>query len=181
MVVGSRTGENVKIPLIRKPAKWFIGKLANYITGQKIPDINSGLRVFKKKAFLPFQNIIPDGFSFTTTITLGMLSSGYKVKFIPIDYFHRDGKSKIKPIRDTINFIKLILKIGLYFAPLKIFMPISVMLFASALIWALITKFGFGEFADVSSLIMFMTSFHIAALAFLAELINHRLPNKYKR
>ena len=181
MVVGSRNGENVKIPLIRKPAKWFIGKLANYITGQKIPDINSGLRIFKKKAFLPFKNIIPDGFSFTTTITLGMLSSGYKVKFIPIDYFHRDGKSKIKPIRDTINFIKLILKIGLYFAPLKIFMPISTLIFLLGIFFAIFTKYFLGELADVSSLVIILTSFHIAALALLAELINHRLPNKYKR
>ena len=72
MVVGARTGNNVKIPLIRKPAKWFIGKLANYVTGKKIPDINSGLRVFNKTSFLPFEKIIPEGFSFTTTITLGM-------------------------------------------------------------------------------------------------------------
>ena len=108
-----------------------------------------------------------------------MLSSGYKVKFVPIDYFHRDGKSKIKPIRDTFNFIKLILKIGLYFAPLKVFMPISISLFFLAISWATISKFIFGKLADVSSLIIIMTSFHFAALAFLAELINHRLPNKY--
>ena len=83
MVVGARTGKNVKIPMLRKPAKWVIGKLANWVTGQPIPDINSGLRVFKKSSFMPFQYIVPDGFSFTTTITLGMLSGGYKVKFIP--------------------------------------------------------------------------------------------------
>ena len=76
---------------------------------ETIPDINSGLRAFKKSSFIPFKNIVPNGFSFTTTITLGMLSGGYKVQFIPIDYFHRSGKSKIRPFRDTLNFIKLIL------------------------------------------------------------------------
>ena len=179
MVVGARTGNNVKIPLIRKPAKWFIGKLANYVTGKKIPDINSGLRVFNKTSFLPFEKIIPDGFSFTTTITLGMLSSGYKVKFVSINYFFRHGKSKIKPIRDTLNFTKLILKVGLYFAPLKVFMPASLFLFFISFSWVIFSKYYFGEIADISALIIVMTSFHLAALAILAELINHRLPNKY--
>ena len=181
MVVGARTGSHVKVPVVRKPAKWAIGKLANYVTGQKIPDVNSGLRVFKKSSFIPFQNIVPNGFSFTTTITLGMSSGGYKVKFTPIDYFDRSGKSKIKPIRDTLNFIKLILRIGLYFAPLKIFMPISLGLFLLAFGWGIFTKFVLGELADVSSLIIAMTAFQLAALALLAELINHRLPNQYRK
>ena len=181
MIVGARTGKNVKIPLLRKPAKWTIGKLANFVTNQKIPDINSGLRIFKKSSFIPFQYIVPDGFSFTTTITLGMLSGGYKVEFIPINYFQRLGKSKIRPIRDTLNFIKLILRIGLYFAPLKIFMPISAGLFILAIGWGLFTKFVLGELADVSSLIIAMTGFQVVVLAFIAELINHRLPNQYRK
>ena len=181
MVVGARTGKNVKISMLRKPAKWAIGKLANWVTGQPIPDINSGLRVFKKSSFMPFQYIVPDGFSFTTTITLGMLSGRYKVKFTPIDYFQRLGKSKIRPIRDTLNFIKLILRIGLYFTPIKIFMPISISLFLIAIGWGIFTKFVLGELADVTSLIIAMTGFQIAFFAFLAELINHRLPNRYMK
>lgn len=181
MVVGARTGDHVKIPFVRKPAKWVIGKLANYITSQHIPDINSGLRVFRKKSFMPFYNIVPQGFSFTTTITLGMLSGGYKVKFIPIDYFRRSGKSKIRPIMDTLNFFKLILRIGLYFSPLKIFMPLSIGLLIIAFGWGIFTKFILGELADVSLLIIAMTGFQFAALAFLAELINHRLPNQYNK
>jgi len=181
MIIGARTGRHVKIPFVRKPAKWAIGKLANWVTNQSIPDINSGLRIFKKSSFFPFQNIVPDGFSFTTTITLGMLSGGYKVEFIPIDYFRRSGKSKIKPIRDTMNFIKLILRIGLYFAPLKIFIPISIMLFLLAVGWGVFTKYVFGDLADVSSLIIAMTGFQVTVLAFIAELINHRMPNQYRK
>ena len=181
MIVGARNGKNVKIPLVRRPAKWAIGRLANWVTGKQIPDINSGLRIFKKESFIPFQHIVPNGFSFTTTITLGMLSGGYKVRFKSIDYFQRIGNSKIRPVRDTLNFVKLILRIGLYFAPLTIFMPISVLLFLGAVFWGIFTKQVFGELADVSSLIIAMTGFQIAALALIAELINHRLPNKYMK
>tara|TARA_Y100001980_G_C14531544_1_gene307560 strand:+ start:50 stop:934 length:885 start_codon:yes stop_codon:yes gene_type:complete len=179
MVVGARTGESVQIPLIRKPAKWFINMLANYITGEKIPDINSGLRVFRKEAFLPFIKIIPNGFSFTTTITLGMLSGKYKIKFIPINYFFRLGKSKIKPIRDTLNFIKLILRIGLYFAPLKVFMPVGLSLLFISLTFGFFSKIYFGVLPDVSLLILAMSGFQIICMALIAELINHRLPNQY--
>ena len=110
-----------------------------------------------------------------------MLSGGYKVKFIPIDYLHRLGKSKIRPIRDTLNFIKLILKIGLYFAPLKIFLPLSVGIFMFAIGWAVFSLFFLDKLADVSFIIIAMTSFQLAALALLAELINHRLPNRYMK
>tara|TARA_Y100001970_G_scaffold266245_1_gene354674 strand:- start:15890 stop:16783 length:894 start_codon:yes stop_codon:yes gene_type:complete len=181
MIVGARTGKNVKIPYIRRPAKWFIGKLANWVTGVSIPDINSGLRIFKKKSFSPFKRIVPDGFSFTTTITLGMLSAGYKVKFNPIDYYARAGKSKIKPISDTINFIKLIMRIGLYFSPLKIFMPISLFLLFLSILIAFFTMFFMGKLADISVLIIAMTGFQFFALALLSELINHRMPNQYSK
>jgi len=124
MLVGSRTGENISYPFIKKIPKFFIIKLANYITNYRIPDINSGLRMFKKDRAMEFFHLYPDGFSFTTTITCGMLSRGYEVEFHPIDYFKREGKSKIHPIRDTVGFFKLLLKIALYFNPFKFFKPI---------------------------------------------------------
>ena len=181
MIVGARTGKNVKIPLIRKPAKWFIGKLANWVSGNNIPDINSGLRLFKKKSFIPFHGIVPNGFSFTTTITLGMISGGYKIDFHPIEYGKRIGKSKIRPFRDTLNFIMLILRIGLYFSPLKIFLPISFALLSLSIIWGLYSKYIIGQLADLSVLIIAMTGFHILAISLIAELINNRLPNKYNK
>ena len=99
MVVGARIGKNVKIPLIRRPAKWMISVLANYLTSYKIPDLNSGLRVMKKNLIEIYINYLPDGFSFTTTITLALLTNKYKINYIPIDYMARKGKSKIKPIK----------------------------------------------------------------------------------
>lgn len=134
MVVGARTGANVAIPLIRRPAKKVLNILANVLTGEKIPDLNSGLRIFKKSVALRYMHLFPSGFSFTTTITLAMLNADYLVRFIPIDYHHREGSSKIKPIRDTYNFFMLILRITMYFNPLKIFLPLSALLFLATAI-----------------------------------------------
>lgn len=180
MVVGCRTGQNVAIPLIRRPAKWSIGKLANLISGESIPDINSGLRVFRKQAAVRFMSLLPDGFSFTTTITLGMLANGYAVKYVPINYYARKGLSKIKPIRDTLNFIQLILRIGLYFAPLKIFLPMSFVLLLMGIGWGGFSRFVLGRLADVSTLVVVMTAVQVGVVGLLAELINQRLPKNYE-
>ena len=96
MLVGSRTGKIVHIPLIRRLPKWVLNKLANYLTRTKIPDLNSGLRIMRKVCVLESLNILPDGFSFTTTISLSMLTNGRNVKYVPIDYNERKGRSKIR-------------------------------------------------------------------------------------
>lgn len=177
MVVAARTGENVAIPLIRRPAKWFITRLASYVAGVHIPDLNSGLRIFSRETALSFFSILPDGFSFTATITLGMLTNGYKVEYLPIDYHQRIGRSKIKPIQDTLNFIQLISRMALYFRPLKVFVPLSLVLFVAAVIWALVSKFILGRLADVSVLVMIMSAIQVYTIGMLAELVNHRIPN----
>lgn len=123
MAVGARTGKGAQIPSIRKPAKWFLAQLANYLAGRRIPDLNSGLRAFRKADVVKFFPILPSGFSFTTTITLGMLCNDYEVTYHPIEYLHRIGSSKIRPIRDTYNFIILIVRTICYFNPLKVFIP----------------------------------------------------------
>lgn len=180
MVVGARVGENVAIPLIRRPAKWAIGRLANFVAGESIPDLNSGLRVFRRSVALRLFSMLPDGFSFTTTITLAMLTNGYLVDYVPINYHARIGRSKIRPIQDTLNFVQLVLRIALYFAPLKVFLPFSGFLLLLALFWALFSKFVLGELADVSTLVIAMTAVQVAVIGMLAELINRRLPNYYR-
>ena len=124
MVVGARTGENVNYSPIRRIPKFFLQHYCRWITNQPIPDINSGLRVFKKSVIDRFLHLLPDTFSFTTTITLAMMTNNYAVRFVPIDYSQRTGKSKINPIRDTIRFCQLIFRTGIYFAPLRAFSPI---------------------------------------------------------
>ncbi len=89
MVVGARTGENVRIPAMRKPAKWVLRKVANRITGTNIPDLNSGLRIFTRELVKKYINLLPDGFSFTTTITVASLCNDTGVKFVPINYYTR--------------------------------------------------------------------------------------------
>ena len=128
MVVGARTGAVVQIPLIRRPAKWMITRLAQYLSQQEIPDLNSGLRVFRKEVAMRFLSLYPDGFSFTTTITLAMLTNHYRVKFLPINYHRRVGKSSIHPIRDFTNFTILIIRICAYFKPLNVFVPPALLL-----------------------------------------------------
>jgi len=181
MTVGARKGEKIAIPLVRRPAKWLISRLANFVAGEPIPDLNSGLRVFRRSVALSLFSMLPDGFSFTTTITLAMLTNGYLVDYIPIDYHKRIGRSKIRPIRDTLNFIQLVLRIALYFAPLKVFLPFSGFLLLLALFWALFSKFVLGELADVSTLVITMTSIQVGVIGMLAELINRRLPNYYRK
>lgn len=180
MVVGARTGDNVSIPLVRRPAKWTLRKLANLVAGESIPDLNSGMRVFKRPIALRMFNILPDRFSFTTTITLAMITNQFLVDFVPINYYKRVGKSKIRPVQDTLNFVQLVLRIALYFAPLKIFVPLSIFLLLLGIAWALFSLFVLGRLADVSTIVMVMTAFQVAVIGLLAELINRRLPNYYK-
>ena len=180
MVVGARVGENVVIPLMRRPAKWALGRLANFVAGEPILDLNSGLRVFRREVALRLFNMLPDGFSFTTTITLAMLTNGYLVDYLPINYYARIGRSKIRPIQDTLNFVQLVLRIALYFSPLKLFLPLSAFLLVLALTWALFTKFALGLLADVSTLVIVMAGVQVAVIGMLAELINQRLPNYYR-
>ena len=128
MVVGART-EKSNVSLLRKPGKWVLGITANYLSGFKIPDINSGLRAVKKGVAMEFMHILPNTFSLSTTITLACFASGYNIKYVPIEAPERVGKSKIKPFRDGFRFIMLIIRTIVLFNPLKVFLPISAILF----------------------------------------------------
>lgn len=170
MIVGSRTGKNVSIPNMRKPAKWFIGKLANYLAGTNIPDLNSGLRIFKKHLVSAYFNILPSGFSFTTTITLAAFSGEYFIKYVPINYYERKGSSKIKPIRHTMEFTLLVCRIIMYFKPLKIFIPISGFIFIIGFIrttYTICTRARIHEFSVLTILISVL----IFLIGLLADMI----------
>ena len=179
MVVGSRKASDSAFA--RRPAKWCIRKLAEYICSEKIPDFNSGLRIFKKNKAMYFYELLPDGFSFTTTITVSMLNSGYLVEFLPIEYFPRIGRSKISPFRDTKNFLMLILRLALYFQPLKIFIPLSLILAFLSLFWGAFTLFVLGRLADVTTIMLFLGSIQIGAIGLVADLIDRRIPSVYKK
>lgn len=124
MVVGSRTGKQVHVPLLRRPAKWLLGWLAARIAGRPIPDLNSGLRAFRRECALQYFSILPNRFSFTTTITLAMLGDDYRVVYHSIDYYKRVGESKITP-RNFMDFMMLVLRMAMLFQPLKVFLPLA--------------------------------------------------------
>jgi len=173
MVVGSRTAKEVTYPLSRKIIKIFLKLYMSWLVGQNIPDINSGLRVFHRSVVERFLNILPDGFSFTTTITLAMLRNNYDVRFIPIEYYPRIGKSKIRPVKDTIRFFELILRTGMYFAPLRVFMPIVLVLLLSFLTSFFYDLFILHNLTD-KTLIFLMFTLNSALFALLADMIDKR-------
>jgi glycosyltransferase involved in cell wall biosynthesis len=129
MAVGARTTPHAAIPWERRPAKWFIARLASYLAGSPIPDLNSGLRVFRRRRALQFARILPDGFSFTTTITLAHLCNRLEVAYLPIDYKKRVGASKIRA-RHAYDFTLLVLRAVVLFNPLKVFLPVGAAMFA---------------------------------------------------
>jgi glycosyltransferase involved in cell wall biosynthesis len=124
MVVGARIGKHVSIPWVRRPAKWLLGWLAARVAGQPIPDLNSGLRTFRRECVKQYFPILSNRFSFTTTVTLALLADDYRVVYHPIDYYRRVGKSKITP-RHFMDFMVLVLRTAMLFQPLKIFIPLA--------------------------------------------------------
>jgi len=127
MVVGDRGAAMKNVPLMRRPAKFMLNKLASYLAQRKLNDINSGLRVFRKSELVPFLPLLPDTFSFTTTITLCMSCNGKRMIYTPIDYGRRVGTSKIRPM-DFINFTILVLRVMVLFNPLRVFIPLGLWL-----------------------------------------------------
>ena len=170
MVVGARIGKNTSIPFIRRPAKWFLRVLAGFVAGTKIPDLNSGLRIFRKDLSLEFSYLYPNGFSYTSTITMAFLTHGYNVKYIPINYHKRKGQSSIRAY-DFVDFNRLLVKLTLFFRPIKLFSFISGFLFLLALFVLFFSKFYLGQVMDITTIVIMLSSLQIFLFGLLAELI----------
>lgn len=121
-----------------------------------------------------FAHILPNAFSFTTTITLAMLSSGYRVKYVPIDYFKRKGSSKIHPIYDTINFLQLIIRTVIYFDPLRVFLPLALLFVGSSIAVGVGSYLFLPKFLDATTVLLFVTGIQMFAVGILADLVNKR-------
>jgi len=124
-VVGARTSEQGTHKFLRVPAKWFIRKLAEVLTNTEIPDLNSGLRAFRREVALPYLRLLPPGFSCVTTITIAFLSNQHDVRYVPIEYAKRAGTSKFKFVRDAYRYLLQVLRMVMYFNPLKVLMPLA--------------------------------------------------------
>lgn len=175
MAVGARTGAEVHVPLVRRPAKWFLRMLASYLAGERIPDLNSGLRAMRRELVQRYRPIIPNGFSFTTTITLAALTNDHRVDWVSIDYKKRSGSSKIRPIRDTLGFTALIIRTVLFFNPLKVFYPIAVVvgvLLAGSLYYdiALLPEPNLSD----KTVLLFVALVQVLSVGLLADLIERK-------
>lgn len=177
MVVGARTGEQVQMSAIRRFAKFFLVKLSNYLVKTKIPDLNSGLRIFRKETAMKFFNILPPKFSFTTTITLAYLCNDYLIKYVPINYNPRKGESKIRST-DTLNFTSLIIRTMTFFKPLRVFFPISLLLLLIAFLVFIFTWIVIGKVMDITVIVLVIAAIQIGLFGLLADLIVRR--SEYK-
>ncbi|MBL4769896.1 MAG: glycosyltransferase family 2 protein [Planctomycetes bacterium] len=176
MAVGARTGSDVNIPLIRRPAKAALRQLASYLAGTRIPDLNSGLRAMRKELVMSYLPILPNGFSFTTTITLASLTNGHRVDYVSIDYAARSGRSKIRPIRDTLGFIALIIRTVLYFNPLKVFYPIAGFLLLLLMGSTYFDMFMMDSAPNLSdkTVLLFVALVQVLSLGMIADLIDKK-------
>ena len=174
LVVGARTGKEVNIQLYRRPAKWFLSQLANYLSETKIPDLNSGMRIFRRKDVEKILNILPNKFSFTTTMTLAYHTTGLLVKYVPINYYKRAGQSKIKPFKDGFNFIMLIFRTITYFNPLKVFLPVGFAFFVAAIFVFLYSALFLGRFMDVTTIVLVVAAIQTVLFGLLADLVVRR-------
>ena len=181
MVVGARTGKDAKIPWARRPAKWFLTKLANSLAETRIPDLNSGLRIIDRQVAEKFFHILPSNFSFTSTITMAMLANGYSVKFVPTNYRRRKGKSKIRPLQDTVNFFSLVVRTALYFAPLKVFLPLSLGLIGLSVFKMIVIDILLIQNLTDSTLLLLLAGIQLGMLGLLADLIDKRSPPLEKK
>ncbi len=144
--------------------------LASRLSGREIIDLTSGFRLVRARLFKRFLYLLPNGFSYPTTITMAFLRSGYSICFEPITVAKRSGKSHIRPIRDGVRFFMIIFKIATLYAPLKIFLPISGLFFATGLGYYAYTYFTYGRFTNMSLLV-----FSASVIIFLIGLISEQI------
>ncbi|MCK5849856.1 MAG: glycosyltransferase family 2 protein [Kiritimatiellae bacterium] len=170
MVVGSRIGNVRQIPWLRRFPKSMLNLLASYMAGTKVKDLNSGMRVFSRELCYQLWPFFPRRFSFTSTITMGAHLGGFRVEEQPIDYFKRVGDSSIHPIKDTIKFAHIIIRMGTLFHPLKLFAPISIILGLCG-IGKAIRDIIVVEHIGNLSVMMMLACLQIILMGYLGELI----------
>jgi polyisoprenyl-phosphate glycosyltransferase len=170
-VVGARMTEEGTLKAFRVPAKWLIRKLAEYLTEQRIPDLNSGFRAFRRSIALPYLHLLPTGFSCVTTITMSFLANGHSVRYVPIEYRERAGSSKFHWWTATRRYLLQVVRMVLSYNPLRIFMPVGLVLLAvggTKLVWDLYDK----DFrVPTNTLLLLFVAFQVMAIGLLADLV----------
>ncbi len=170
-VVGARTSEQGTHKLLRVPAKWVIRKFAEWLAGTKIPDLNSGLRAFRREVSLPYLRLLPPGFSCVTTLTLSFLSNQHTIDYLPISYAQRAGNSKFHPLKDAYRYILQVLRMIVYFNPLKVLMPPALWLVFIGIVKGVVDVVRYHFHLTTNTMLLFVTGLLIGAVALLADLM----------
>ncbi len=170
-VVGARTSEQGTLRLLRKAAKWVIRKFAEFLSDAHIPDLNSGMRVFRRDVAAQFLHLLPNGFSHVTTLTLAFLGNDYSIKYVPIQYSKRAGKSKFHWLRDTYLYILQVTRMVMLWRPIKVFMPLALFLLgvgSGKMIYDIVTK----DFRlATNTLALLLAALGVLVVGLLADLI----------
>ncbi|MGL5864963.1 MAG: glycosyltransferase family 2 protein [Dermatophilaceae bacterium] len=170
-VVGARTTEEGTHKWARVPAKWFIRKVAEWLTKTRIPDLNSGLRVFRREVSLPYLRLLPAGFSCVTTITIAFLSNQHDIKYVDTVYAKRAGVSKFHFVRDAYRYILQVLRMVMYFDPLKVLMPPALWLLVIGVVKALVDMVRHPFYFPASTVLLVVSGIMVASLALLSDLV----------
>jgi glycosyltransferase involved in cell wall biosynthesis len=170
-IVGWRQTEEGTHKLLRTPAKWIIRKLASYLSETDIKDLISGLRAFRRDVAMQYVHELPKGFSCVTTLTMSFLGNGYSIAFFPIQYFPRAGRSKFHWLKDTRRYILQVIRMTLSYNPLKVFLPIGLILLAAGFI-----KLGYDwsnrDFRlAANTLLVFFAALQVITVGLLADLV----------
>jgi glycosyltransferase involved in cell wall biosynthesis len=169
MAIGARNS-NSHASVGRLFANGLYNRFASLVSSRQIPDLTSGFRVVRADYFRQFLYLLPNGFSYPTTITMAFLRSGYPVAFVPVNARQRTGKSHIRPVRDGVRFLAIIFKIATLYAPLKVFLPVSAAFFVTGIGYYVYTYFTMGRFTNMSLLVL-----SASVIVFLIGLISEQI------
>ena len=170
-VVGARTTEEGTHKWARVPAKWLIRKIAEWLTKSRIPDLNSGLRAFRRDVSLPYLRLLPAGFSCVTTITIAFLSNQHDIRYVETSYAKRAGVSKFHFVNDAYRYILQVLRMVMYFDPLKVLMPPALWMIVIGLVKAVVDMFRHPFYFPASTVLLIVSGIMIASLALLSDLV----------
>ena len=170
-VVGARTTEQGTHKWARVPAKFVIRKIAEWLSRQRIPDLNSGLRAFRRSVSLPYLRLLPPGFSCVTTITLAFLMNQHDIKYVETEYFKRAGKSKFKFFGDAYRYILQVLRMVMYFDPLRVLMPPALWLVLIGAVKFVVDMVRHPFYFPASTILLIVSGILIGSLALMADLL----------
>lgn len=170
MAVGARTWDS-HASWHRRVANYLYNKLAGYMAGQQVLDLTSGFRAARRRHFLRFLYLLPNGFSYPTTSTMAFFRSGLAIAYVPIRAGRRGGRSHIRVLEDGLRFFMIILKVGALFSPMRLFLPVSVLIFAIGILYYGYTFVSFHRFTNMSALLI-TTSVSTFMIGIVAELVS---------